>query len=79
MTIYKEAKALAEVSIKRGIPIPTSRNVTGLKKVVLDMEVGDCIDVPYSRTPVAHNLGRLTGFEFTQRRIGEILRIWRTA
>ena len=38
------------------------------------MRVGDRIDVPYSRTPIAYNLARVTGFEFTQRRVGDMLR-----
>jgi hypothetical protein len=79
MTIYKQGKPLPTIEIKRGIPIPSSRNESGLKAIALDMQVGDCIDVPYSRTPVGYNLARVTGFEFTQRRKGDVLRIWRIA
>ena len=71
----------AEVVIRRGIPIPASKSQSNgrLYALARKMEVGDCIDLPYTRTGVAGNLGRALGYEFTQRKVGDILRVWRTA
>ena len=78
MTIYRNGVVQALPTIDKGIPFPEKRNAkTGLKRIVLDMDIGDSILVQYSRNSIAYNLARLTGFEFTQRREGEKLRIWR--
>jgi hypothetical protein len=84
MAIYKEGKPISGYSafvpvIKQGIPIPEARNETSIKvyEVALKMQIWDCIDVPYTRNPIAGNLSRATGYAFTQRKIGNILRIWR--
>lgn len=86
MTIYKsgqKSNALSEtdIVIRKGIPLPTSRAPTSqaLYNKARALEVGDCMDVPYSRAGVTSNLARDTGYTLVQRRVGDILRIWRKA
>lgn len=84
MTIHIAAKPAAhpfDVVIKRGIPIPEPRNKSDsrLYGIARKMQVGDCIEIPYSRTGHAANLERSLGYTFTQRKVGDVLRIWRTA
>lgn len=77
---YVQGKPVAPVVVQRGIPIPAGRGKhTEVYHAALDMQVGDHIDIPYSRTPIANNLARKTGYAFTQRKVDDILRIWRTA
>lgn len=81
-TFYKDGKPIGPpIQILKGVPIPPAKPdaYAAAYKAAEQMEVGDCIDVPYSRTGVASNLGRATGNTFTQRKIGDCLRIWRTA
>lgn len=44
-----------------------------------EMKVGDFIELPYSRTSWAGHMTVRTGFKFSQRREGDIIRIWRKA
>lgn len=63
-----------------GIPIPPAKQQNlELYQTVATMPVGACIDIPYTRTPVANNLSRTFGYTFRQRKVGDVLRIWRTA
>lgn len=85
MTVYKSGKLIsaltsAEIVTHRGIPIPEPRSPSNLPlyNAARKLEVGDCIDIPYSRNGAAFNIARDTGYTFTQRKIGNILRIWRT-
>lgn len=87
MTTYIDGKAQPQpahpfdVVIKRGIPLPEprARGNTKLYQVAARMQVGDYIEIPYTRSGSASNLGRAFGYEFTQRKVGNVLRIWRTA
>jgi hypothetical protein len=82
MTIYKLGKPQKSIVIvvNKGIPIPKARSAPNVElyQAAKDLEVGDCIDIPYSRTGVSGNLARDIGYTFTQRKVGDILRIWRT-
>lgn len=63
----------------KNIPIPEPRkDQSPLYRAAKALEVGDCIDIPYCRKAIASNLARTTGYEFTQRKVGTVLRIWRT-
>lgn len=78
MTVYRDGKPMPTFTVQKGVPMPEARKeLSGLYKVAATMAIGDCIDVPYVRRPVANNLGRKLGFTFTQRKVGDLLRIWR--
>lgn len=87
MTVYVDAKPAKSVTspfdvvIKRGIPMPESyaKSNSKLYGIAAQMQIGDCIDIPYSRSGTASNLARAFGYEFTQRKVDNVLRIWRTA
>lgn len=84
MALYKSALPDVvkdfEIVVNRGIPIPEPRAASNiaLYNAAKGLEVGDSIDIPYCRVGIASNLARDTGYTFTQRKIGNILRIWRT-
>lgn len=77
MTVYIGGKPAPAIEIKKGIPVPKPR-ISGLKPIASKMEVGDSVDLPYSRTPAAFNFAKITGNKFVQRRVGNVLRVWRT-
>ena len=54
MTTYKMG------IVQKGIPIPTAKKDRNLEmyQKVASMSIGDCIDIPYSRTGVASSQGR---------------------
>lgn len=76
--IYKEGKPV----IEKGVPIPPDvRPFVRISPVMVAaraMEVGDSILIPATQgKQTAGNMGRATGFKFTQRREGDNIRIWR--
>lgn len=86
MPIFKSGKEVNslltyQIVVNRGIPVPPPRAASNipLYNAAKSLEVGDSIDIPYRRVGVASNLARDTGYVFSQRKIGNILRIWRTA
>lgn len=73
------------LKIEKGIPIPPSRNRAGKKsdiRLTLELlEVGDSFVVPNSWERVGgviSNCQYATGKKFVQRKLGDVLRIWRT-
>jgi hypothetical protein len=64
---------------RMGVPIPEPKQAQNkeLYTTVAQMPVGACVDVPYTRSPIASNLSRCFGYKFTQRRVGDMLRLWR--
>lgn len=67
--------------IKSDIPPPPKKGyeeTSELTDTARAMKVGDSILVPYTRKyPYASNMRRRTGFEFVQKKEGDMLRIWR--
>lgn len=68
--------------IEKGLPIPPSQAIgvvrtSSVMQTARSMIIGDSIIVPYTRSPIAANMTRATGFKFSQRKIGKEMRIWR--
>jgi hypothetical protein len=79
MPRYIDGKLILEATIKKDIPLPFPKGArTDIYEKAKLMQVGDCLEVPNPRRAHASNLARSTGYEFTQKKIGDILRIWRT-
>lgn len=77
-------EAELEAGIEHNVDIPQGgrnwqKSVLPVYAQAAKMKIGDCVTTPYTRSPIASNLARLTGFRFTQRRIKDELRIWRIA
>lgn len=80
-------KVAGEFKIRKGIPIPPKvahRPISSvLTKVMIKMEVGDCIDVANFESTRGSLTwrGKLLGYKFRTRTIengdGKIMRIWR--
>lgn len=66
--------------IEDNIPIPVKRSSSpDLYETVKKMKVGQSILIDKQTKGFASNMARSTGFKFTQRTIGDKLRIWRIA
>ncbi len=71
---------LLDIDKATSIPCPNDsfiERTSPTNEAARRMEVGDSICIPYTRSPIAHNMHRATGFTFTQRKHGIYLRIWR--
>jgi hypothetical protein len=80
--IYSMGKPAApSLKIETHVPIPkvcdSFNRKDPLYLLAPRMEVGNSVAVPYTRQPLAANMGRATGFKFTARKEGDFLRIWR--
>lgn len=78
--VDEDALPAKVLPIDKGVPIPPyagQQRTSDIAETARHMEVGDSVLVPYTRSPIAHNMERATGFKFTQRKEGENLRIWR--
>lgn len=83
--IIKDGKPVEEpeaVPIEKGVPIPADdrqfKRVSPVMVAARAMEIGDSVVIPASQgKQTAGNMGRATGFKFTQRREGDNIRIWR--
>mgnify|MGYP001298319382 CR=1 FL=1 len=78
MTTYM----MGQPVVHTDIPLPEERGSGHLwvevYKTARKLKVGHCMDIAYTRQPIASNLARQTGYRFTQRKVGDLLRIWRT-
>ena len=81
MTKYVNGKPILDrtVIIKSNVPIPEERSEKNreIYEAAKTMKIGQCFDIPYTRTGISGNLSRATGHTFIQRKLGKILRIWR--
>lgn len=72
------------IIIEHNVPIPPPINnkpykISPINETAERMKVGDSILVPYMRESLASSMSRHTGYTFTQRKVGDKLRIWRVA
>lgn len=85
MKVYKNGVLVPDlvVQIRKDIPVPTERyNGAVLSATARKMEVGDSIDLPYSRKAYTSNMTKATGWKFTQRTTVlsnglKVIRVWR--
>ena len=86
MAVYVDGKEVSTkliepLPIDKGLPIPPTlinfERHSALMATARAMEVGDSVEIDYERSPLASNMARATGFKFTQRKLGNKLRIWR--
>lgn len=81
----KEASSSPELlPIYKNVPIPErtdnlSGRTSALRATARQMQIGDCILVPYTGSATITNMNQATGFKFTQRKEGDKSRIWRIA
>ena len=79
MTIY----SMGKIQIHQDRPIPPRRGFHPALETSKNMIIGDYIEIDYSKDSVILNMvpsmARESGFKFTQRKVGDKLRIWRVA
>lgn len=85
MTTYKSGPPRNSLDahmivVNKGIPIPPTRAHSSLVlyNAARKLEPGESLDIPYRYVYFVFTLEADTGLKFTVRKIGNVLRIWRT-